>query len=432
MSSYVLPAGQTRLITRPFLAVTAAVAVFFVYVGVLVPIVPTYVEDELRGGELGVGLAIASFSGAAIAIRPVIGRLVARFGRRAVMVGGAATAAVVGSAYGLVDALPLLLVLRALTGMGEAALFVAAATLASDLAPPERQAEASSYFSVAVYAGLGLGPILGDAVHAHTGYRTAFAVAAGCAALAAVLAVAAPSRVVRADGVDVDPLPPRGDTTSTRGATIDLDGTGRSRFVHPAALGPGLVLAIGMAAYATFAAFLPDHALALGLGGSGSVFALYSATCVVVRMAGAKLPERLGPRRSVTIAYGALAVAFGLLAAVPHAWALWASAVLVGVGMAFTYPSLMGLAINRAPESERPHAIASFTMFFEVGTAVGGLTLGAFADAFGKRSGFTAAIALSLLGMWAMRSIVVPRQRDARALPAAVVATPAFVPVAGD
>src|SRR5699024_8593980 len=117
-----------------FLAVTTAVTAFFVYVGVLVPIVPTYVEDELRGGELGVGLAIAAFAGAAIAVRPVIGRLIERYGRRAVMVGGALLAAGVGSLYGFVDSLPLLLVLRALTGIGEAALFVAAATLISDLA----------------------------------------------------------------------------------------------------------------------------------------------------------------------------------------------------------------------------------------------------------------------------------------------------------
>ena len=134
----------TRLVTRPFVAVTTAVLAFFVYVGVLVPLVPTYVEDELRGGELGVGLAIAAFSGAAIAARPLIGRLIDRYGRRASIIGGATLAATVGSLYGFVDSLPLLLVLRGLTGVGEAALFVGAATLVSDLAPAHRQAEASS------------------------------------------------------------------------------------------------------------------------------------------------------------------------------------------------------------------------------------------------------------------------------------------------
>ena len=88
---------QNRLITRPFIAVTLAVFVFFVYAGVLVPILPTYVEDELRGGELGVGLAIASFAVAAIAARPLIGRLVERYGRRAMMIGGGLVAAASGA-----------------------------------------------------------------------------------------------------------------------------------------------------------------------------------------------------------------------------------------------------------------------------------------------------------------------------------------------
>ena len=82
--------APSRLITPTFLGVMAAAFAFFMYVGVLVPIIPTFVEDEMRGGELGIGLAIASFAGAAIvgapahrpAHRPL--RPARRDGRRAV------------------------------------------------------------------------------------------------------------------------------------------------------------------------------------------------------------------------------------------------------------------------------------------------------------------------------------------------------------
>ena len=43
---------------------------FFVYVGMLVPILPTFIEDELGAGELGVGLSLAAFALAAIVARP--------------------------------------------------------------------------------------------------------------------------------------------------------------------------------------------------------------------------------------------------------------------------------------------------------------------------------------------------------------------------
>ena len=43
-------------------------------------------------------------------------------------------------------------------------LFVGAATSISDLAPPGRGAEAASYFSVAVFGGLGIGPVISESV----------------------------------------------------------------------------------------------------------------------------------------------------------------------------------------------------------------------------------------------------------------------------
>ena len=46
---------------------------------------------------------------------------------------------------------------------------------------------------------------------------------------------------------------------------------------------------------------------------------------------------------------------------------------MIGVGMAFMYPSLMALTVNRVDDRERPVAISSFTMFFEIGTVTGGL-----------------------------------------------------------
>ena len=425
-----MPGSSDRLLTRPFLHVTAAAFVFFLYVGVLVPIVPTYVEDELRGGELGVGLAIAAFAGAAIAARPLIGRLIDRYGRRTVMAGGATLAAISGSLYGFVDSIPVLLVLRGLTGIGEAALFVGAATLIADLSPGHRRAEAASYFSVALYAGLGIGPIIGEGVIERTSFEVAFLTAAGFAALAAAMSLSLPKSVATASGDDDDdaaaapvaaPMP-TGVTSRRSGA-----------FLHPVALGPGLVLACGSAAFAVFSAFLPEYSRQLGLSGSGALFAVYSVVCLGVRLVGARLPERLGPRTSGTTTFCVLGAALLLLAAVPQVWALWVAAALVGVAMAFLYPSLMALTVNRAPLAERARAISSFTMFFEIGTAAGALALGAVADVLGKRVGFAGAVLLCAAGLWAMWVKVLPTP-GRRAARRAVALDPAYLPapVCGD
>lgn len=409
---FVMSAARPRLVTREFLAVTTATGAFFIYVGMLVPLLPTFIEDELGGGEVGIGLAVAMFALAAIVVRPVIGRLIEVYGRQAMMIAGALIAAAAGGLTAFVDSLGPLLALRAVAGVGEAALFVGAATIVTDLAPPDRRAEAASYFSVAVFTGLGVGPVLGELALDGDRYAPAFLVAGGFAVLAAVLAMAVRAQPPVAD----EPVPGR---------------TGFARIIHPAAIGPGLVLASGIGSFAVFTAFLPDHARDVGLAGSGGLFTAYSVVCLVLRVTGARLPERLGARRSVTIALSTTALALAILAAFPYPWAVWTSAVVIGVGMAFQYPSLMALAVNRVDDRERPAVLSSFTMFFEIGTVTGGLAFGVVAQVSSKRAAFAGCLLLCAFGLWLLRSRVAPldeptRRDDADTAPASLV------PVAGD
>ena len=394
-----------RLITPPFAAVTAAALVFFVYIGIVVVTVPRMIEDELGAGEFGIGLTLASFALAAILARPFLGRLGDRYGRRRLMMGGAVLAAVSGILCGFAGSLPELIVLRAGTGIGEAAMFVGAATMIADMSPPNRRAEAASYFSVAVFGGLGIGPVLGEWILGDDRYQLTFVVAGVIALCSAVLVLAVPAASDRR--LHGEAAPP-------------------FRFFHPAALYPGLVLASGVAAYSVYSAFLPDYSRTVGLSGAGGLFLVYSVVCLLFRVVGARLPERLGAGRSVTIALAAIAVASLLLAAVPEVWALWATAVIMGIGMAFMYPALMALVVNAVDEHERASALSSFTMFFEAGSIVGGLALGGIGEIFGKRGAFVGGVAIALIGIVVLWARVADPRRPVHATPAECV------PVAGN
>lgn len=386
---------QTPLLTRPFLIVTATALVFFVYIGMLVPIVPLFIEGPLRRGEFGIGLTIAAFAGAAIIARPALGRLADRYGRRVLLVGGALLAGVAGIACSQVTEFWQLLVIRSVMGIGEAAVFVGAATLIADLSPRDRRAEGASYFSVAVFGGIGMGPIIGEFVLDETRFERAFVIAGLFAIAAAVVGMFAPARIAPLDSVE--------DTIASAAPA-----TGRRKIIHPAALMPGIVLATGVAAFSTFGAFIPDYSREVGLATSGGLFAAYSLTSVLVRIFGATLPERLGPRRAVTIALGTLGVGLAILAIVPTVAALWVASVFVGVGMAFNYPPLLALTVNRASDSDRAWAISSFTMFFEVGSVFGGLLIGGLAQAVGKQTGFYGGVACCLIGLYLLRFKLVP------------------------
>src|SRR5262245_55769415 len=191
----VTSSARSRLISAPFVIVTAATLAFFVFVGMAVSTLPRFIEDQLGGDGLAIGVNLAVFSVAAIAARPMIARVGDRLGRRFLMVGGALLAGTAIATTAFVSSLATLLPLRAISGVGEAALFVGAATLIADLSPAHRRAEGASYFSLAVFGGLGIGPVVGEVVLGDGRYRAVYLVAALFCVTAALIALAAPNRV---------------------------------------------------------------------------------------------------------------------------------------------------------------------------------------------------------------------------------------------
>jgi MFS family permease len=398
----VTPLARSRLISAPFVIVTVATLAFFTFVGIAVSTLPRFIEDELGGDGLAIGINLAVFSVAAIAARPMIARIGDRYGRRTLMVGGALTAGAAIAATAFVHSIAALLPLRALSGVGEAALFVGAATLIADLSPSERRAEGASYFSLAVFGGLGIGPVVGEVVLGDGRYRAVYLVAALCCLTAAAIALAAPNRVA---GV----------------ATASVDGEGARGF-HRAAFLPGLVLACGIGGFAAFNAFLPTHAEALGMHASVP-FLVYSVLCLSLRFLGARLPERLGLGNALMAALVGLTSGLLLLAVLDHPSGVYVGTVVLALGMALLYPSLMAFAVNAVAEHERARVLASFTMFFEVGTVVGGLLLGSVARFGGERGAFAGGAVLACSGIWVLRTRLLPAARERRAT---VAAAPRF------
>jgi MFS family permease len=312
------------------------------------------------------------------------------------MIGGALLAGAAAAGTAFVTSVVQLFPLRAVSGIGEAALFVGAATLIADLSPADRRAEGASYFSLAVFGGLGLGPVIGEVVLRGSHYGAVFLCAALCCLIAAAVSCAAPNRVAGVATPAVEQRQPR---------------------YHPAAFLPGIVLACGIAGFASFNAFLPTHAEALGMAASGP-FVIYSVMCFALRLVGARLPERVGLGNAVTTALASLAGGLLLLAALNRVGGVYAGTVVLSVGMALLYPALMAFTVNSVSEQERSRALATFTMFFEVGTVVGGLVLGPLAHWSGERGAFAGGAALAVTGVWVLRTRLLPvaERRESPAL----------------
>jgi MFS family permease len=369
----------TRLVTGRFLIVTLATFSYFLALGSLLPTMPTYVEDVLGGNGFEVGLVVGAFAVSAAFIRPWAGRIGDRYGRRVLLSGGALLFGLVTLAYTQVDAVPALVALRLLAGIGEAAVFVGAATATQDLAPPHRRGEAASYFSVALYSGLAVGPALGEHLADSYGYHRVWQAAALAAFVAAALGLGTPEHTAVAEKP--------------------------TRLLHRAALGPGFVLMLGLIPFTGFAAFLAVYGPDIGLERTAPVFFAYAGAVLAIRIVGAKLPDRLGWRRASTIALTAVSGGAIVIAVWASVAAVWVSVACLALGMSLLYPALFSAALEDVPDHERSQAVGTFSLFFDLSQAVGAPLLGVIVALSGERMAFFAAGLVAAAGFWAQHRL---------------------------
>jgi MFS family permease len=372
------PSGS--LFSLPFAFVTLATLLYFMALGALLPTLPRYVKHQLGGGGLQVGIAVGAFAVSAALLRPWVGRLGDSRGRRILVVGGSATAAISILGYTLATHLIVLVILRLMTGAGEAAMWVGAATAVQDMAPDDRRGEAASYYSAALYSGLALGPAIGERL-AQTSFHAVWLFAASAAAMASLFGLRTPKGPT---STHVEPRP----------------------ILHPSAVGPGLVLFFGLIPFVGFATFLPLYGDQVGLHDVGIVLFVYAALVLVVRILGARLPDRLGFQRASFIALVAVTVGTVVVGAWKSAAGVWVAAVALAAGMSLLFPALFSATVGDTPERERSHAVGTFSLFFDLANGAGPFVLGIVVSLSSERGAFLAAGAISAVGLLFLRRAV--------------------------
>jgi MFS family permease len=377
-----------RLLTKPFVLTMLAEFALCMSIGMLLAVVPVYAHDDLGVGSFGVALAVAAVSPMVLVCQPLAGRFGDRRGRKFLIVAGGAIAALAVAGYVVADSLPLLVALRLLTGAGEALLLVGAATMITDLAPEHRRGEALSLFSLGLWGGLALGPILGELVLGEDRFDAVWLFAAACCLASALIGLTLP------------------ETAPSR----EPDRHTTARLVHPAAIGPGVVLAFTVLGFAGIGTFGALYARELGLDGAGSVFLTFSAVVVATRVLARQVPDRLGPKRTARVALSLIAAGLLTIGVWNVPAGLFAGTVLVGVGHALAFPSLMTLAVNAAPARERSSVVGTFSAFTELGFLVGALSLGAIASTVGYDGVFVVCAFGPLLGVLVLSRLTVPRR----------------------
>lgn len=134
----------------------------------------------------------------------------------------------------------------------------------------------------------------------------------------------------------------------------------------------------------------------LGVERIGVLKAVYPATWGILQTVTGPLSDRWG--RKWLIAAGMWVQAAGLfLTAATHEFALWlVTSLLLGLGTAMVYPSLIAAVSDAAHPSWRARSLSVYRFWRDLGYAIGALAAGITADAFGFAAAIAAVAALTL------------------------------------
>jgi predicted MFS family arabinose efflux permease len=311
--------------------------------------------------ESTAGLVTAALLVVTIVFQTAVPALTARFGVGPVLAAGLTAMGVPSPFYALGDGLLWISGLSAVRGVGFAVLTVLGATLAAQVAPPERRGESIGLYGlaiaipnlVAIPAGVAL------VLDGHVAWLSWLAASP-------LLGLFLVPRLARSVGPQGGPRPP-----------------GSGRAAMRAALAPSVVLFVVTMAGGGLITFLPierpDGMLAT------AALLVFGITGAITRWRAGTLADRFGSRLLLPLAVlvaavGLVATAVGLTAG--GAWVL-AGAGVFGAGFGAAQNLTLLAAFARAGEGGTTTASAMWNASFDAGMATGALALGFLAAGLG-------------------------------------------------
>jgi MFS family permease len=371
-----------RVLSGAFLRVTLANFLFFLNFAAFF-LLPLHVKG-LGGSDMTVGAVMGTAGLAALMVLPAIGMAVDRFGRRRFLIAGALTMSLASASFVCVDRIgPALFALRLLQGLSFAAAFTGSTTIAAQLAPRARRAQALGVFGVSTIITHAIAPGIGEEIVHRSGFHALFLTAAVCSALSAALSCTLPqTRPEHLVGAPTEPW--------------------RVERLQWILIATMIFAGMGFGAVITFiATFVHDT----GLGRVGFFFGAYTSAAILTRLVGAGLSDSFGRRAVVLPTLVGSALSILLLCTVRSLPALALVGALFGAAQGISYPTLHAFLVDLTADAHLGRAQALFNGAFNLGVTGSAFLFGAIADHFGYRTMFAVAavapmIAFALLYLY--------------------------------
>jgi len=362
---------QDKLWTTSFINASIGNFLLFFAFYLLVPVFPLFLIEVFGASKTAVGAILASYTIAALVIRPFAGFVLDMVYRKPVYLIAYLLFVLTFVGYPLANTIGLFLFVRILHGFTFGFVTTAGNSLIVDIMPASRRGEGLGYFGVANTLAMAIGPMTGLFMHEAFSFNTVFYTAIGTGIAGFLFASTIKSKNM---------------ADKNRQQPVAFD-----RFFLFKGFHAGICLLLMGIPYGIAVTYVAIYGKEIGIhSGVGVFFTLMAIGLAFSRLISGKLVDR--GKLVHVIAWGTVlgAIGFFALAALKflHNTTLiillfYIISLLIGIAYGLIFPAYNTLFVNLAPNNRRATASSTYMTSWDIGIGIGLICGGWIADSKG-------------------------------------------------
>ncbi|MEK2646918.1 MFS transporter [Bdellovibrio sp. BCCA] len=324
-----------------WLVFAAAFSVFFA-IAVLIPVLPLFIHEKLRLGDVAVGVIMGLQPTGAVGSRLLVGRATSKFGIWRTLAFGTSLCAL-GSLLFLLPASDVVFgVARFLQGFGEGFTFTAGTTWVIATAPKEQKGKLVSLFGLSLWLGATIGPMVGGFINSVQGF------------LAVVAAAILPPSIFGVVAFFQESIP----LGSSEDKSVE--------WIPKESLAPGYTLALASTGFVAVSTFGALYFSSRSWNYGAWMVVAYGLGFVLMRVFGGHWIDRYSSSR-VAASSASLAALGMLCVVVSPFWLLTVfGSLLGGLGLALMYPALAIESVRGVEPARQGNVLGWYTAFWDL------------------------------------------------------------------
>lgn len=343
----------------------------FTGIGLVVPIMPTYM-NELHITGSTVGLLVAAFSLTQLLFSPYAGRLSDSLGRKKIIVAGMIVFAISEWIFGIAVSPVLLFLARMLGGVGAALIMPAVMAYAADVTTNQERAKGMGLINAAITTGFIIGPGIGGYL-ADFGIRVPFFAAAGAGAVAAVITM-----FILPESRKVEQPSNGAELAQKQSLLTQLLNSGKERYFFNLII--IFVLAFGLANYETVFGLFVDHKFGFTPTDIAFIITFGSIAGAVVQLTiFGWILNRFGERRVIAICLLMAGLFVTLTLFVSSYWMIVAVTFIVFLSIDILRPAV-GTQLSKMAGEQQGYVAGLNSAYTSLGNIAGPIVAGALFD----------------------------------------------------